>query len=65
MKPGDLFIVTRVPKRAERLVRRGDGVVLLEESEVPELNTDCKLVLVRIRQLPFLWALEDLLRISL
>lgn len=64
MKPGDLFIVTRVPKCAEPYVRRGDEATLLRVQDVYGDMPD-GVVHIAIHRWEFFWALEDLLRISL
>lgn len=58
MKPGDLYIVTRVPKNAKYRVRCGDQAVLIEAMSL-------SLMRVIIHGVHFCWNTRDLLRISL
>lgn len=59
MKPGDLFIVIAVPKRAEKLVRRGSQACLMDYA-----NSKGELVRVEIHRWQFWWDLKDLLYIT-
>lgn len=64
MKPGDLFIVTRVPKRAGPYVRRGDQATLIRIQDAYGDMPD-GVVHVTIHRWEFFWALSDLMRISI
>lgn len=64
MKPGDLFIVTRVPKRAEAYVRRGDQATLIRIQDAYG-DMPVGIVQVAIHRWKFWWSTDDLLRISL
>lgn len=60
VKPGDLYIVTRVPGCAKHIVKCGTQAVLIEA----ETNLN-PLMKVRIRHWQFWWHPANLLRISL